>query len=123
MGIRVRALDANGDWTFGQGRNNYLTGNLAIGQNIRTRCLSFLGDCFFDQGAGIDWFSYLGGKDQLGLNLAISAAILNTTGVLGLNQVSINLNAPTRVLSVSYQVTTIYSVLSGSFNYDLNGSN
>lgn len=50
----VRALDINGDWTFGQGKGNYLTNQAAIAQNVQTRLLSFLGDCFFDPTAGIN---------------------------------------------------------------------
>lgn len=119
--MRVRALDADGDWTYGKGQNNYLTQNRAVGQNIQTRLLSFLGDCFFDLSAGIDWFTYLGGKDQLALNLAVSAVILNSQDVTGIRQLSIDLSA-TRVLTISYRVQTTYSVFTGSFAYDLNGS-
>jgi hypothetical protein len=118
--MRIRALDINGDWTFGKGQNNYLTKNAAIGESIQTRLLSFLGDCFFDLGAGLDWFTFLGGdKDQLTVGLAISAVILNTQNVLGIRQLNFNLNETTRVLSIQYQVQTSYSVLSGAFQYDL----
>jgi hypothetical protein len=122
----VRALDSNGDWTFGQGVNNYKSGNLAVAQAIQTRVSSFLGDCFFDLGAGIDWFNLLGGKNELALSLAISAVILNTTDadgnqlVTGIQQLSVDLSS-NRAFSVIYQVVTVYSVLSGSFQYDLGG--
>jgi hypothetical protein len=120
--MTVRALDSNGDWIFGIGKNAYLSGNAEVAQAIQTRLLSFLGDCFFDVGAGIDWFSYLGGKDQIGLNLAISAVILNTANVTGIRQLLVNLDDVTRKFTVQYQVQTTYSVLSGTFQYDLNGS-
>lgn len=118
----LRALDTSGDWTYGQGKNNYLTRNRAVAQNIQCRLLSFLGDCFFDINAGIDWFTYLGGKDQISLNLAVSAVILNTQDVTGVKQLSIALNRTTRNLTITYVVQTTYSVLSGAFQYDLNGS-
>ncbi len=35
--MRVRALDVNGDFTYGKGQNDYLTGNAAVGQSIKTR--------------------------------------------------------------------------------------
>lgn len=120
--MSVRALDSNGDWVYGIGKNAYLTGNAEVAQNIQTRLLSFLGDCFFDLGAGIDWFNYLGSKNQIGLNLAISAVILNTANVTGINQLFVILNDDTRIFTVSYQVQTTFSVLSSSFQYDLNGS-
>lgn len=111
--MKVRALTATGDWTFGKGANDYKSGNNAVAQLIQTRLYSFLGDCFFDQGAGINWFGFLGGKDQLGLNLAISATIANTENVLRLNQLSVNLTS-TRRISISYNVTTSFSTLSNT---------
>lgn len=119
----VRALDSNGDWTFGKGQNDYKSANNAVAQNIQTRLLSFLGDCFFDVTAGIDWFNLLGGKDQLALNLAVSATILNTENVTGILQLFLTFTPRTRSISIQYQVQTIYSTqgLSGAFQYDLNG--
>ena len=111
--MRVRALDSNHDWTFGKGANNYLVNINAVAQDINTRLNSFLGDCFFDLSAGLDWWNQLGAKDQTALNLSISAVILNTDGVTGLIQLSSKLDAARR-FTVSYQVNTRYSVLSGS---------
>lgn len=108
--ITVRALDSNHDWTFGKGKNNYLIRNAAIAQNIDTRLNSFLGDCFFDIAAGIDWFNLLGAKDRTALNLAISAVILNTEGVTSIVQVFSTLTAQ-RLFTVQYEVNTIYTGL------------
>jgi hypothetical protein len=105
----VRAIDGTGDWEFGQSLNDYLTAQNAVSQSIATRLRSFLGDCFFDQGSGINWFGLLGGKDQLSLNLAVSAVILNTENVLSLNQLSINVSTE-RAVTISYTVQTSYSM-------------
>lgn len=118
--MRVRALDNSHDFLYGKGQNDYVTANAAIAQNINTRLSSFLGDCFFDQGAGVDWFNLLGGKDEISINLAVSAVILNTDGVTGIIQTTITLDA-TRVLTVAYNVQTIYSTVTSTFQYDLNG--
>lgn len=107
----VRALTATGDWTCGSGRLNYLTGVNAIQQNIVTRLYSLLGDCFFATQDGINWFYFLGSKDQVGLNLAISATILNTPGVSRLNQLSISLNHVTRLLTIQYSCNVVSSPL------------
>lgn len=120
----VRAL-VDDDWTFGNGISNYLSANAAVKQNIQTRLSSFVGNCFFDMGAGIDWFTFLGSKgsnNTLQLSLALSSLILNTPNVLGLLQLSFNLSTE-RVFSITYQVQTSYSVTGSSFIYDLGGSN
>jgi hypothetical protein len=120
--MRVRALDSDHDWTFGKGQNNYFRNNLAVVQNIDTRLQSFLGDCFFDTGAGIDWFTLLGAKDQLSLTLSISSTILNTADVTGLEELSVELSETTRRLTCQYKVQTIYSQASGVFQFDPGGS-
>lgn len=109
----VRGLDSQGDWLFGKGKNDYKKDNEAIAQNIKTRLQSFLGDCFFDVGAGLDWFNLLGSKDQTALKLAVSATILNTSGVIKLIEISIDLSK-TRVFSLQYEVQTIYSTIIGT---------
>jgi hypothetical protein len=108
--MRVRALNpATGDWTYGSGQNNYLQANAAVAQTISCRLLSFLGDCFFDTSAGLDWFNFLGGsKSELALQLAINAVILNTDNVTGIVNTAINLIHSTRAFSVSYTVTTTF---------------
>jgi hypothetical protein len=113
----VRALDLSNDWTFGQSKANYLSYNPAIAQCIQTRVSSFLGNCFFDMGAGIDWFTFLGGsKNQLALELAISAVILNSYGVTGVLQLSASYDSRTRNINIAYDVTTIFTgTLSSSF--------
>lgn len=105
----VRGLDQDGDWTFGGGKSNYLSGNAAISQNLQTRISSFIGDCFFDLGAGIDWFNYCAGsKSQLAVQLSVSAVILNTYGVTGVSQLSVILDSQ-RNLNIAYKANTIFS--------------
>lgn len=105
----VRALNSSNDWTFGQGLQNYKSGNLAVQQEIQTNVLFFLNDCFFALNKGIDWFNLLGGKNQALLNLQVTSAILNSPGVLNLLQLSINLIHETRALTIEYTVNTIYT--------------
>jgi len=106
----VRAIDSNGDWTFGRGLNDYRSNQAAVVQNIDTRLKCFLGDCFFDQGAGINWIGFLGSKDRVGLNLSIAATILNTREVLSMIQLFESLSSG-RVFAVSYNVSTAYGVV------------
>lgn len=113
----VRALNSSGDWLFGAGVSNYLSQNAAVAQTIQTRLNAVLGTCFFDLGAGVNWFNLLGAKNQTSLNLAISTVILNTPQVTGILQLSSSLNAK-RQFSCSYQVQTVYSTVSSNFVFN-----
>jgi hypothetical protein len=103
-----RALDENHDWTFGNGRNDFLSTNDAIGLNVKTRLLSWVGDCFFDLNAGIDWINRLGTKGQRTiLELDLRRVILTSFGVTGITSFYSDLNV--RDFTASYEVDTIYS--------------
>ena len=103
-----RNLDENGDWTFGQGDANYVNKNSAIGLNIRTRLLSWVGDCFFDRLAGIDWTNRLGLKNQrLLLESDLRRVILTSFGVTGIVSIDTVLN--NRAFTANYSVNTIFS--------------
>lgn len=114
----VRALDSTGDWQFGKSKNDYISNNNTVKQNIKTRLLSFLGNCFFDITAGIDWFNFLSSKNQAALNLSISSVILNTANVTGLLQLTVSLTE-NRLFSVSYNVQTAYSLTGDTFQYNI----
>jgi hypothetical protein len=106
----VRALDVNGDWCFGKGQNDYKRNQDQIMQTIKTRLMSFLGDCFFATNAGIDWFNLMGAKNKLALELAVRSVILNTAGVLRFRGVpSITLDPRTRLVSMQFVVETIFT--------------
>ena len=107
----VRGIDGSGDWLYGKGKNDYKTGLEAIKQNLSTRILSFLGDCFFDTNAGIDWFNLLGAKNQLAIELAVSAVILNTENIVSLEELTITRNAA-RQLTISYQAESTLGLIS-----------
>lgn len=79
--MKIRALDTNGDWTFGVGLQNYLINQNAVALDIKTRLYAFLGDCFFDTAAGIDWFNLLGSKNEAALVFSVRGVILETPGV------------------------------------------
>jgi hypothetical protein len=103
-----RNLTSSGDWTFGSGTGNYLSGNPAIGLNIKTRLLSWLNNCFFDMTAGINWPTRLGGKNQqLLLELDLRRIILQSFGVTSLNSFSYSLVV--RSFSATFNIDTIFS--------------
>lgn len=112
----VRALDGNGDWTFGKGKNNYLREVSAIRQSIQTRLKSFLGDCFFALNQGIDWFNLLGSKNILELRLAVAATLLNTEDVVRINNLNVIISSTTRNIFIQYEVETVYGEASGEID-------
>ena len=107
----VRALDSNGDWTYGAGKSCYVKDGAAVAQKTKCRLLSIYNDCFFSMTSGIDYFNLLGSKNVPALNLAISGTILNTRGVAKLVQLSVSLDKTFRGFSVSYKEQTIYSTI------------
>lgn len=109
QGNTVRTLSPTKDWTYGNNLSGYLQGNNAIAQQISCRLQQFLGECFWDTQAGIDWFGWLGGKNAAGLNLAISTVILNTTGVLAIESMDFTADPLTRTFSINWRVTTVFS--------------
>lgn len=110
MSGKVRAIDENNDWTFGKGLNCYKSGNDAIAQNIKTRLQEWKGNCFFNNNAGIDWLNRLEKNQVEFLKQDTKNIILQTDGVVALNQISFSF--VNRNFSISYQVQTIYSQIS-----------
>ncbi len=110
----VRALSADGDFTFGKGKNNYKKDLDALNQSLKTRLQSILGDCFFALTDGIDWFNLQGSKNELELKLAIAATILNTPDVTELLELSVNLSHNTRVITITYEIDTAFGITSNA---------
>lgn len=106
----VRQLDANGDWTFGYSKQNYLVNKAAVGQNIATRLKEWLGDCFFNLLAGIDWEKRLGSTKQEELLKSDTYNIIkDTDGVLGVLEHTLSLQ--NRQATIITKVQTAYGEL------------
>lgn len=103
-----RNLSSGLDWLFGKGVNDYARKDEAIGLNIKTRVLSWLGDCFFAADEGIDWTNRLGSKNQRELlEIDLKRVILQSEGVTGL--VTFDTQLIGRKFTANYTVTTIFS--------------
>lgn len=86
----TRGLDKNHDWTFGNGLNNYKTGDDEIAQNVKTRLLSFENDWYLDEGAEIDWLTLLGQKNnKKAIEEEVYRVTMATDGVLRVNRVEV----------------------------------
>ncbi len=110
--MRIRNLDDNGDWTFGKGLQDYLVDQDAILLNLKTRLLSFLGDCFFAKQEGIDWFNFLGSKNQDQINIAVIKVINSSEGINDVTSVDFFLDSQTRVFTLNYTIATVFSASS-----------
>lgn len=60
--MKVRALDNNWDWRFGQSKQCYATESLGCAYDIKQKILCWYNDCFFDMQEGIDYKNLLGSK-------------------------------------------------------------
>lgn len=108
--MRVAAIDAAGDWTFGRGLSGYRRGTDAVKQMIQTRLREFANDWFLDTTAGVDWIRLCSGRNtQPEILREVRRVVLATEGVLTLDYLSVDLDRQTRTLAVSLRVGTIYS--------------
>lgn len=116
----IRALDKSGDWTFGQGKQNYLSSQKAITQNIQTRLLEFYNNAFWNMNAGADWPRLLGtpGTKQE-ITLTCRAIILQSYGVNTVNSISVSYLGSTRSISLEFNINTIYTS-NASVQFQLN---
>lgn len=103
-----RQLTALGDWTFGKGINSYATQNAAIELNIRTRLLSWKGNCFFALNDWVDWLNRLDKGQQNNLNQELKNVILQSFGVVSIVSFFGKLNPQTRFYEVTFTIETIY---------------
>lgn len=104
-----RGLTSDNDWTFGKGRENYARLNTAVGLNVKTRILSWVGDCFFALQEGIDWANRLDKNQQDLLENDLRRIILQSENVVGINSFDIIFNPETRGFRADYSINTIYS--------------
>lgn len=105
-----RSLNSAGDWNFGFGLASYLTEQAAIVADIQTALQTFWNDAFWETTFGVDWINLLGTTNsQNMILLQTRSIILSRAGVVAINAVSSNFNPQTRVLVLTYNITTIYS--------------
>lgn len=110
MTFRVRAQDANSDYSWGQGALDFLVDSpAAVAQVVETRLLLFQGEWAFDLRNGTPWMqSILGKSSPAQRNQAIRARILSTPFVLSLENFSATVNVANRSLSVSGFINTAF---------------
>lgn len=121
--MRYRALDANGDMTFGQGSANFLIDSVqCVEQAIVTGLRLLQGEWFYDATAGMPWEQkVVGFTTQSEYDQAIQTQVRSTQGVTGITGYSSSLNRETRVLTVNIAGQTPYGAFSVTVPLPLGG--
>jgi hypothetical protein len=107
-----RALDANGDFAFGRGKQSYFYRQDALYADIRTALLLFLRDAFWDVNSGVDWWTLCSGKQpqaELDLLFQTRKVLLSRKGVVQVNWVQSQFDRGARKLFVQYDIDTVFS--------------
>lgn len=105
----IRATTTTNDWTFGKGLQDYFINEAAIEANIKSKLLEWVGDCFFNLLAGVDWKNRLDIGQQQALLIEIKQLVLQCYGVVSIINFQANFNGTTRFDSISMTLQTIYS--------------
>lgn len=105
----IRALDSDGDWTYGKGRGSYLIEVEAIAQEVKTKILEWKGDCYFNITAGVDWINRIGQKSLAYLESDIRNVIIKSRGVTKVENIDIDFDSTTRNVSIRYSIQTVFS--------------
>ncbi|MDN7790435.1 hypothetical protein QZM66_22995 [Burkholderia contaminans] len=107
--MRVRRLDANGDWTFGRGRADYADRSESVAQRVTTRLRSFRGDWFLDLDHGLPWIERMErGNERDRLEGDIKRQILGTEGVAQTLAFDTSVDVKTRRMTVVVTIRDIY---------------
>lgn len=104
-----RALDQTGDWSFGNGREDYATAQAAVVLDIATALRTFLGECFFATNFGVDWWNLLGTNDEAAIILQCRQLIASRENVTKINFVTAAINSRSRLLQITFNINTVFS--------------
>lgn len=104
--MRVRAQDANGDYTFGQGSANFLVDTPAAVAQLVSNTLNIAeGEWYLDNTFGTPWWQSILGYGG-NYDTAIQGTVLGVNGVNGLSSYSSVVDPASRKLTVTAGVTT-----------------
>lgn len=117
--MKVRKLSPTGDYMFGFPSTEFLVDSpAAVAQVIKTRLKLAQGEWFLDNTQGTPYATQiLGAHSQASADLGFRETILNTQGVVSIDNFSSSVNTTTRQYSMSCTVTTMYGTT--QLNYPL----
>jgi hypothetical protein len=108
--MRYRKLDANGDYVFGHGGQDFLVNTPeAVGQAVETGLRLFLGEYFADTSQGVDYLGGVVGRNTGSLyDQIIKSHVQATFGVLKIVTYSSSLDDQGRLLAIKLSIATIF---------------
>lgn len=112
--MKVRRLDANWDYCFGRGQQNYISGVDAVGQAIKQRLLLLYFEWWEDLEDGLPlWEKILGTsggpENRQAVDIIIRDRISGTEGVQSV--ISFESTFEKRIYKFSASIETIYGTL------------
>lgn len=109
--MKYRKLDANGDYTFGRGNQDFFVDSpQAVAQAIQTTLALFQGEWFIDTSAGVPWLTQIVGfNTQVLYDDVIKKKVQQVQGVTSIDSYSSTLDRVSRLLTVNMTVTTDFS--------------
>lgn len=109
-----------GDLDLTTGQAQIVSDAAEVAQRIRIRLRTFLGDWFLDEDLGIPYLQeIIGQKRRFAVERAsalLRAEILDTPGVLEIVLFTLDFDAATRTLTVTFQATTIFGTIGDTFS-------
>lgn len=116
MAVRDFKSTDDGEWYVENGDFVGVEDEEAVPQGIRIRVSMFLGECYLNEGIGIDYIDKILVKnpDPLLVRALISRAIANTPDVTNVIGAQLTEDAETRQASIEYLADTIYGTNSVS---------
>lgn len=111
--MRYRKLADDGDYRFGHRSADMLVDTpAAVAQAIKTRLELATGDWFLDLTEGTPYFpNILGHGTSATYDITIKQRIIETPGVLSLDEYQSSLDPDTRQLTITCLITTIYGAV------------
>lgn len=107
--MKVRKLDAQGDYTLGTGNDFYVNSAAGVAQAVKTGLALMTGEWFVDISAGTPWLPGILGKVRLqNYDVLLKERVLGTPGLLSITSYSSSLDSTKRSLSVPIEIDTIY---------------
>jgi hypothetical protein len=111
VSLIYRRLDSNGDYTFGQSKQNFLSDINAVAQAILTRLRLLKGEWWEDTTEGLPLFQQIlgtRGTNKKVVDSLIRSRILDTTGVSGIETYESTFDGETRAYTFTATVNTDY---------------